>query len=82
MSIKRRVFLKGTMAASATSVAVVAGLLTPQALIAAWNEASFQAKLRKTLSPMPWATLRPPLQTPSPSRRRISLKMVPWYLLP
>ena len=47
MSIKRRVFLKGTMAAGATSAAVMTGLLAPQALIAAWNEASFQAKSEK-----------------------------------
>ena len=44
MSIRRRVFLKGTMAAGATSAAVMAGLLTPQALIAAWNENAFSAK--------------------------------------
>mgnify|MGYP001820266024 FL=1 len=44
MSINRRFFLKGTMAAGATSAAVMAGLLTPQALIAAWNESAFNAK--------------------------------------
>ena len=44
MSIKRRVFLKGTMAAGASSAAVMAGLLAPQALIAAWNENAFSAK--------------------------------------
>jgi len=43
-NIKRRVFLKGSMAAGTVGVAVGAGLLTPQAVIAAWNEAAFQAK--------------------------------------
>lgn len=43
-SIKRRVFLKGAMAAGATSAAVMAGLITPQAVIAAWNENAFKAK--------------------------------------
>jgi len=46
-SIKRRVFLKGTMAAGATSAAVMAGLLTPQAVISAWNESAFNAKSEK-----------------------------------
>lgn len=46
-SIKRRVFLKGTMAAGATSAAVMAGLLTPQAVIAAWNENAFSAESEK-----------------------------------
>lgn len=44
MNIKRRVFLKGSLAASTVGVAVGAGLLTPQAVIAAWNESAFQAK--------------------------------------
>jgi len=44
MNIKRRVFLKGSLAAGTVGVAVGAGLLTPQAVIAAWNEAAFQAK--------------------------------------
>jgi len=43
-NIKRRVFLKGSLAAGTVGVAVGAGLLTPQAVIAAWNEAAFQAK--------------------------------------
>ena len=42
--IKRRVFLKGSMAAGTLGVAVGAGLLTPQAVLAAWNEPAFQAK--------------------------------------
>lgn len=44
MNIKRRVFLKGSMAAGTVGVAVAAGLLAPQAVIAARNEAAFGAK--------------------------------------
>lgn len=44
MNIKRRVFLKGSMAAGTVGVAVGAGLLTPQAVVAAWNEKAFGAK--------------------------------------
>lgn len=44
MNIKRRVFLKGSIAAGTAGVAVSAGLLTPQAVIAAWNETAFKAK--------------------------------------
>lgn len=43
-SIKRRVFLKGSMAAGVAGVAVSAGLLTPQAVMAAWPETAFKAK--------------------------------------
>jgi sulfur-oxidizing protein SoxY len=41
---KRRVFLKGSMAASAVGVALGAGLLTPQAVLAAWPKGAFEAK--------------------------------------
>jgi sulfur-oxidizing protein SoxY len=44
MNIKRRVFLRGSLAAGTVGVAASAGLLTPQAVIAAWNEKAFQAK--------------------------------------
>ena len=44
MSINRRVFLKGAMATSTLGVAVGAGLLSPQAVLAAWNEKTFAAK--------------------------------------
>ena len=44
MNIKRRVFLKGSMAAGTLGVAVSAGLLAPQAVIAAWNEKAFKAE--------------------------------------
>ncbi len=44
MKIKRRVFLKGTLAASAVGVAVGAGLLTPQEVLAAWPKSAFEAK--------------------------------------
>jgi len=42
--MKRRTFLKGTMATGMVGVAVSAGLLTPQAVLAAWPESSFNAK--------------------------------------
>ncbi|MES9844445.1 MAG: thiosulfate oxidation carrier protein SoxY [Candidatus Sedimenticola sp. 6PFRAG5] len=44
MSMKRRVFLKGSLAAGAMGVAVGAGLLTPKMVLAAWPEAAFEAK--------------------------------------
>lgn len=44
MNIKRRVFLKGSLAAGTAGVAVGAGLITPQTVIAAWNESAFKAK--------------------------------------
>ena len=44
MNIKRRVFLKGSLAAGTVGVAASAGLLAPQAVIAAWNESAFKAE--------------------------------------
>jgi sulfur-oxidizing protein SoxY len=44
MNSKRRVFLKGTLAASAVGVAVGAGMLAPRSVLAAWPEAAFQAR--------------------------------------
>ncbi|MES9868536.1 MAG: thiosulfate oxidation carrier protein SoxY [Sedimenticola sp.] len=44
MNMKRRVFLKGSVAASALGVAVGAGLLTPKAVLAAWPKNAFEAK--------------------------------------
>lgn len=41
---KRRTLLKGSLGAGAMSVAAGAGLLSPQALLAAWPEAAFKAK--------------------------------------
>jgi len=41
--MKRRLFLKASMAAGAVGMAVGAGLLTPRAALAAWNEAAFNA---------------------------------------
>ena len=41
---KRRIFLKGSLAAGAVGAAVGAGLLTPQAVLAAWPEDAFAAK--------------------------------------
>lgn len=43
-NVKRRIFLKGSLAASTAGVAMGAGLLTPQALLAAWNESAFRSK--------------------------------------
>jgi sulfur-oxidizing protein SoxY len=44
MKMKRRVFLKGSMAAGALGVAVGAGLLSPKEVLAAWNETAMTAK--------------------------------------
>ncbi len=43
-NVKRRTLLKGTLAASAVSVAVGAGLLTPRTVLAAWPKSAFEAK--------------------------------------
>jgi sulfur-oxidizing protein SoxY len=42
--MKRRSFLKATLATGAASVAVSAGLLTPSTVLASWNKAAFEAK--------------------------------------
>jgi sulfur-oxidizing protein SoxY len=44
MISSRRLFLKQTTVAGAAAVAMGAGLLTPQALLAEWNEAAFKEK--------------------------------------
>ena len=43
-NIKRRVFLKRSATAGAVGVAVGAGLLAPQAVLAAWPKAAFESK--------------------------------------
>jgi len=43
-NMKRRVFLKGSLAAGTVGVAVGAGLLAPQAVMAAWPKGAFEAK--------------------------------------
>jgi len=43
-NMKRRVFLKGSLAAGTVGVAVGAGMLAPQAVMAAWPKAGFEAK--------------------------------------
>jgi sulfur-oxidizing protein SoxY len=43
MNLKRRIFMKGTLAAGAVGVAVGAGLLSPRTVLAAWPEAAFKA---------------------------------------
>ncbi|MCW8831063.1 MAG: thiosulfate oxidation carrier protein SoxY [Gammaproteobacteria bacterium] len=44
MDQQRRILLKSTLAASATGMAISAGLLTPKAVLAAWNTSAFTAK--------------------------------------
>ncbi len=44
INMKRRTFLKGSVAAGAVSAAVGAGLLTPRMVLAAWPTNAFQAK--------------------------------------
>jgi len=44
MNIQRRILLKGSIAAGSLGVAVGAGLLAPRVVLAAWNEAAFNAK--------------------------------------
>ena len=44
MNMKRRVFLKGTLASSAVAVAVGTGLLSPRQVLAAWPKSAFEAK--------------------------------------
>jgi len=41
---KRRILLKGSLAAGAVAIAAGAGLLTPRAVLAAWPEGAFAAK--------------------------------------
>ncbi|MEN8106656.1 MAG: thiosulfate oxidation carrier protein SoxY [Pseudomonadota bacterium] len=41
--MKRRTFLKGSVATSAIGMAVSAGLLTPRMVLAAWPKAAFEA---------------------------------------
>ncbi|WP_455199006.1 thiosulfate oxidation carrier protein SoxY [Kaarinaea lacus] len=42
--MKRRTFLKGTLASGMLGVAASAGLLTPRAVLAAWPKAAFESK--------------------------------------
>ncbi|MDX1352219.1 MAG: thiosulfate oxidation carrier protein SoxY [Thiomicrorhabdus sp.] len=42
--MKRRSFLKGTLATGVAAVAVNAGLLTPSSVLADWNSKAFSAK--------------------------------------
>ncbi len=43
-SMKRRIFLKGSLATGATGMAISAGLLTPRMVLAAWPKSAFEAK--------------------------------------
>jgi len=42
--MKRRIFLKGTLAGSAVALAAGAGLLSPRQVLAAWPKSAFEAK--------------------------------------
>ena len=42
-SMKRRIFLKGSLATGAVGIAVSTGLLTPRVSLAAWSKAAFEA---------------------------------------
>jgi sulfur-oxidizing protein SoxY len=42
--MKRRIFLKGSLATGATGLAITAGLLTPRMVLAAWPKSAFEAK--------------------------------------
>jgi sulfur-oxidizing protein SoxY len=42
--IKRRIFLKRSLAAGVVGVAAATGILTPQRVLAAWNKEAFEAK--------------------------------------
>ena len=44
MNMKRRVFLKGSLASGMVAVAVGAGLLSPRQVLAAWPKGAFEAK--------------------------------------
>jgi sulfur-oxidizing protein SoxY len=44
MNMKRRTFLKGSLAAGAVGMAVGAGLMSPRAVLAAWPKSAFEAK--------------------------------------
>lgn len=57
MQTKRRAFLKGSLAAGATGVAVGAGLLTPRAVMAAWpNKAYEKATTQADALKAAWGT--------------------------
>ena len=43
-SMKRRIFLKGSLATGAAGMAISAGLLTPRMVLAAWPKSAFEAK--------------------------------------
>ena len=42
--MKRRIFLKGTLASSVVALAAGAGLLNPRQVLAAWPKSAFEAK--------------------------------------
>ncbi len=44
MNMKRRVFLKGSLASGMVAVAVGAGLISPRQVLAAWPKGAFEAK--------------------------------------
>ena len=57
MQAKRRAFLKGSLAAGATGVAVGAGLLTPRTVMAAWPKSAYtEAKSQSDALNAAWGT--------------------------
>jgi len=44
IDVKRRLMLKGSMAAGLATIAATAGLLSPRIVLAAWPQAAFEAK--------------------------------------
>ena len=42
--MKRRIFLRGTLATGALGIAAGTGLLTPRSVLAAWSKEAFEAK--------------------------------------
>lgn len=44
MNTKRRIFLKGSIAAGSVGFTIGTGMLSPRSVVAAWNEKAFQAK--------------------------------------
>jgi sulfur-oxidizing protein SoxY len=43
-SMKRRIFLKGTLATGALGIAAGSGLLAPRSVLAAWSKEAFEAR--------------------------------------
>ena len=77
--MKRRTFLKGTMASSMLGVAVSAGLLAPRAVLAAWPESSFKAKKVDDALDALYGTVATKIRLILRSRHQILQKMAPLF---